>query len=63
MRETVRAKETHKKIPCKNPMIIQKRKSFDEWDQVYDDPEIVRIVFSSYNSLRTVFEGLRITKS
>lgn len=44
-------------------MIIQKRKSFDEWDQVYDDPEIVRIVFSSYNSLRTVFEGLRITKS
>ena len=42
MREDVKASDMHKKMPDRNQKIIQKLRSIDEWEKVYEEPEIVK---------------------
>jgi len=62
IRETVKAQESHKRLPRRSQVIISKLKSFDEWYRVYEDPEVSKTILSSYNSVRSVFEDMRIQK-
>lgn len=36
--------------------------TFDEWEQVYQEPEIVKRLFYSVNSVKSVFEDLKVLK-
>ena len=50
------------KEAVRREVLISKFKSFDEWEQVYEDPDVSKLVLSSYTSVRSVFEDLRIQK-
>lgn len=62
MREDVKASDMHKKMPDRNQKIIQKLRSIDEWEKVYEEPEIVKKIWTSYSALKAVFEDIRILK-
>jgi len=62
MREDIRASDMHKRMPDINPKLIAKLKSIDEWEKVYEDPELVRNIFTSYSALKAVYEDIRIIK-
>lgn len=62
MRETVKAQESHKKLLRRSEVIRSKLKGCGEWEQVYEDPDISQQILSSYTSVRSVFEDLRIQK-
>ena len=55
IQESVKAQEMHKKMPDRNQWIVNKLKSFEEWEQIYNEPEIVKMLFSSYNTMKSVF--------
>ena len=42
-------------MPDRNQWIVNKLKSFEEWEQIYNEPEIVKMLFSSYNTMKSVF--------
>lgn len=37
----------HKKMPEINQWIVKKLKSFEQWEQINNEPEIVKMLFSS----------------
>lgn len=49
-------------MPDRHTSLVEKLKSLDSWDQVYTDPELVKSVFSSHTTLRSIYEDLRIIK-
>lgn len=57
--DAIKAQESHRKLPDRNQYIIQRMKEFERWEQVYQDPEMVKIIFSAYNPMRAVYEDLK----
>ena len=59
IKDAIKAQESHRKLPEINQYIIPKMKEFDRWEQVYQDPDMVKIIFSAYNPIRAVYEDLK----
>lgn len=62
IKDSLKALEMHRKLPERNQWIVQRLSTFDEWEQVYQEPEIVKRLFSSVNSVKSVFEDLKVLK-
>ncbi|CAL9138254.1 unnamed protein product (mitochondrion) [Musa textilis] len=44
-------------------MLIRKLQALDEWEQVYKDPELVKSVVASYNTIRAIYEDLKVLRA
>ena len=62
VQEEIQACANHTRKPSSNMEVIEKRKTLDDWERVYVDPDLVDIVFRSYNTLRAVYEDMRLIK-
>lgn len=62
VQESIPACANHTRNPSSNMQVIEKRKTLDDWEQVYVYPDLVDIVFRSYNTLRAVYEYMRLIK-
>ena len=58
----LKAARQHKGKRVDNSELIEKLKKCDEWIQVYNDPDIVRIILHSYNTVRSVYEDMKVIK-
>ena len=62
LKDCLRAHTQHNQMPDRHTSLVEKLQSLDSWDQVYTDPELVKSVFSSHTTLRSIYEDLRIIK-
>lgn len=58
----IKACTNHTRKPVSNMEIIDKLKNLDEWEHVYKDPDLLNMIFRSYNTLRSVYEDMRLIK-
>ncbi|RZS17292.1 hypothetical protein BHM03_00049414 [Ensete ventricosum] len=61
--EMIHAVKKHKVIPSSTYVaIVERLKTLKQWNDVYEDPELAKMAFKNYNSLKAAFEDLNDPK-